>query len=86
LNSLGRSAIWVAGSVLGQFLVGFGFALLLNGRWPGNRIMRALILMPWVMPGVSIAIGWSMIYNLCCYGAARCLSRQYQTCKRTSAE
>jgi multiple sugar transport system permease protein len=62
-NSLGRSAIWVAGSVLGQFLVGFGFALLLNERWPGNRIMRALILMPWVMPGVSIAIGWSMIYN-----------------------
>jgi ABC-type sugar transport system permease subunit len=62
-NSMQRSLIWVVCSVLGQFIVGFAFALLLNERWPGNRIMRAIVLIPWVMPGVSIALGWSLIYN-----------------------
>jgi multiple sugar transport system permease protein len=62
-NSLRVSAIWVVGSVLGQFLVGFGVALLLNEPWRGNRLMRALILVPWVMPGLSIGVAWRLIYN-----------------------
>jgi multiple sugar transport system permease protein len=62
-NSMGRSAIWVLGSVVGQFVVGFAFALLLNERWPGNRFVRALVLIPWVMPGVSVALGWRLIYD-----------------------
>src|SRR6266700_1163364 len=62
-NSMQRSLIWVVFSVLGQFIIGFAFALLLNERWPGNRIVRAIVLIPWVMPGVSIALGWSLIYN-----------------------
>src|SRR5215211_7538675 len=61
-NSMQRSAIWVVGSVAGQFVVGFAFALLLNERWPGNRLVRALMLVPWVMPGVSVALGWRLIY------------------------
>ena len=62
-NSMRRSAIWVIGSVVGQFVVGFAFALLLNERWPGNRLVRALMLVPWVMPGVSVALGWRLIYD-----------------------
>jgi multiple sugar transport system permease protein len=62
-NSMRRSAIWVLGSVAGQFVVGFAFALLLNERWPGNRLVRALVLVPWVMPGVSVALGWRLIYD-----------------------
>ncbi len=62
-NSLRVSAIWVAGSVVGQFLIGFGVALLLNEPWRGNRLMRALILVPWVMPGLSIGVAWRLIYN-----------------------
>jgi ABC-type sugar transport system permease subunit len=62
-NSMVRSIIWVVFSVLGQFVLGFGFALLLNERWPGNRFMRALVMIPWVMPGVSVALTWSLIFN-----------------------
>lgn len=58
-----HSAVWVVASVAGQFVVGFGFALLLNMRWPGNRLVRALVLIPWVMPGVSVALGWRLIYD-----------------------
>ncbi|HTK06239.1 MAG TPA: sugar ABC transporter permease [Ktedonobacteraceae bacterium] len=62
-NSMVRSVIWVVFSVLGQFVLGFGFALLLNERWPGNRLMRALVMIPWVMPGISVALTWSLIFN-----------------------
>jgi ABC-type sugar transport system permease subunit len=62
-NSIQRSLAWVFFSVLGQFVLGFGFALLLNERWPGNRIMRALVMIPWVMPGVTVALTWSLIFN-----------------------
>jgi multiple sugar transport system permease protein len=58
-----RSFFWVFFSVLGQFALGFGFALLLNVSWPGNRIMRVLVMIPWVMPGVSVALTWSLIFN-----------------------
>jgi len=62
-NSLWVSMWWVILSVAGQFLIGFGFALLLHQSWRGNRLVRGLILLPWVMPGVSIAIGWRLILN-----------------------
>ncbi len=62
-NSLWVSVWWVVLSVAGQFLIGFGFALLLHQPWHGNRLVRALILLPWVMPGVSIGIGWRLILN-----------------------
>lgn len=62
-NSMQRSVIWVVLSVSGQFALGFSFALLLNERWPGNRIMRALVMIPWVMPGISVALTWSLIFN-----------------------
>lgn len=62
-NSMQRSVIWVVLSVSGQFVLGFSFALLLNEHWPGNRIMRALVMIPWVMPGISVALTWSLIFN-----------------------
>lgn len=62
-NSMERSFFWVFFSVLGQFALGFGFALLLNMRWPGNRLMRVLVMISWVMPGVSVALTWSLIFN-----------------------
>lgn len=62
-NSIRVSAIWVVGTVSGQFLVGFGVALLLNEHWRGNRLVRTLILIPWIMPGLSAGVGWRLIYN-----------------------
>lgn len=53
-NSMQRSVVWVVGSVVGQFVIGFVFALLLNERWPGNRIVRVMIMIPWIMPGVAV--------------------------------
>jgi multiple sugar transport system permease protein len=37
-------------SLLFQFLIGFGFALLFNLRFPLRRFARSLILVPWLLP------------------------------------
>jgi multiple sugar transport system permease protein len=50
------SALYVGGSVGGAFLVGLSTALLLNKNLPGNRLLRTIILIPWAVPGVIVAI------------------------------
>jgi multiple sugar transport system permease protein len=58
-----RSGLWVAGSVAGQYLAGLGVALLLNEKWPGNRLVRILVIVPWVTPGIAVGLIWRLIYH-----------------------
>lgn len=58
-----NSVIWTVAVVLLQNLLGFGTALLLNQHLPGQALMRSLILLPWVLPGVVAAILWRFMYD-----------------------
>jgi len=58
-----NSIVWTVGVVLLQNLLGFGAALLLNQNLPGQGLMRSLILLPWVLPGVVAAILWRFMYD-----------------------
>jgi len=58
-----NSTIYVGGSVGGAFLIGLGTALLLNKQLPGNRILRTLVLVPWAVPGVIVAIMFLWIFD-----------------------
>jgi multiple sugar transport system permease protein len=51
-----NSTIYVGFSVGGAFLVGLATALLLNRELPGTRIFRTIVLVPWAVPGVIVAI------------------------------
>lgn len=62
-NSLMRTIEWVFFGVGGQFLFGFCLALLLNQYFKGRGIVRSLSLIPWVTPGVLIALMWSWIFD-----------------------
>lgn len=55
-NSLRVSILFVSGSTFFAFLLGLGTALLLNQPFPGRRYLRALILLPWAVPGVVVSI------------------------------
>jgi multiple sugar transport system permease protein len=55
--------IFVAGSVGGQFLLGFLTALVLNQDLPQRNLVRGLLLMPWVVPTVVSALLCKWIYN-----------------------
>jgi multiple sugar transport system permease protein len=58
-----NSILWTVGVVVLQNLLGFGSALLLNQHLPGQALMRSLILLPWVLPGVVAAILWRFMYD-----------------------
>jgi multiple sugar transport system permease protein len=58
-----NSFVWTVGAVVLQNLLGFGAAVLLNQNLPGQGIMRSLVLLPWVLPGVVAAVLWRFMYD-----------------------
>lgn len=58
-----NSAFWTIGVVLLQNVIGFATALLLNQALPGQGLLRSLILLPWVLPGVVAAVLWRFMYD-----------------------
>jgi multiple sugar transport system permease protein len=46
-----------------ELLLGLGIALLLNQRFPGRGLARALVLVPWAVPSVVTARFWAWILN-----------------------
>ncbi len=58
-----NTLIWVVLGVGLQFLFGFLLALLLNQKFKGRGIVRAVSLIPWATPGVLIGLMWKWIYD-----------------------
>lgn len=58
-----NSCVWTVFVVLFQNLIGFAIALLLNQKLPTSGIVRSLVLLPWVLPGVVAAILWRFMYD-----------------------
>lgn len=61
--SLRAGLVWVAGSVIPQFLLGLAMALLLNERFPGRSTVRTVLLLPWVVSGVVTGIIWTWLFD-----------------------
>jgi multiple sugar transport system permease protein len=60
---LQNSLVWTFGSLAVQFVLGFSTALILDrmGRW-GN-LLRGVLIIPWVMPGIVIAFIWKWLLS-----------------------
>ena len=54
--SVVTTLVYTAGSMLPSFLMGLALALLLNAAFPGRRLLRGLILLPWAVPGVLVSV------------------------------
>ncbi len=61
--TLWNSFTWVFGSVSLQFLGGFAAALLLHQAFRGRALVRTVTLLPWVVPGVVVALIWEYLYQ-----------------------
>ena len=57
-NTVFYTALTVAGTVGG----GLGIALLLNRSFPGRRVVRTLMLTPWVVPSFVTATLWQFMW------------------------
>jgi multiple sugar transport system permease protein len=58
-----NSIVWTLFVVSLQNVLGFLAALLLDQRLPATGLMRSLVLLPWVLPGVVAAILWRFMYD-----------------------
>lgn len=57
------TAIFMAGSIVVQFSLGFLIALFFTRRFPLNGFLRSLILVPWLLPGVVTGIILRMMFD-----------------------
>ncbi|MEM1360428.1 MAG: sugar ABC transporter permease [Pseudomonadota bacterium] len=58
-----NSVYWTVGVVLLQNVLGFFVAMLLNQGLPAQGLLRALVLLTFVLPGVVTAILWRFMYD-----------------------
>lgn len=63
MKAIKNSVVWVFVSVAVQTVLGFWAAYLLNQKFKGRGLYRALVLSPWAVAGVMVAIIWSLIYG-----------------------
>jgi multiple sugar transport system permease protein len=53
---LTNTLVWSAGSLVGQFALGFVAALLINRDHPGMGLVRSILLVPYVVPVITVAL------------------------------
>ncbi|HEX6287824.1 MAG TPA: sugar ABC transporter permease [Herpetosiphonaceae bacterium] len=76
-----RQSIWVtvqftALTVVFEFLLGLGVALVINSNFKGRGLMRTAMLIPWAIPTVVSAQMWKWMYNDI-YGVINDLFRRF---------
>lgn len=49
-QALTNTVLFTVGSIVGQFVIGLGLALFFRRNFPLNRLLRALLLLPWLLP------------------------------------
>lgn len=62
-TSLQNSVPWVVGSLVPQFVLGFGLALLLRRRFVFRGAYQALVFFPWAVSGFVIGILFRWMFN-----------------------
>lgn len=61
--ALWNTLLWIGLTVPLQIGLGLLTALLLNREFPWRGVARALIIIPWALPSVVIALMWRWIYD-----------------------
>jgi multiple sugar transport system permease protein len=63
-DSVIATFVFTVASVSFEFLIGLGFALIMNRAFFGRGVTRAAILVPWVIPTVISAQMWFNMFNI----------------------
>jgi multiple sugar transport system permease protein len=59
-----NSALFTAGSIVVKLVIGMAMALALHRVVRGNQFLRGILLLPWVIPTVVIALTWKWLMDL----------------------
>ena len=58
-----NTVIWTLASTIIAFVLGFGAALALHRDFIGRGVMRAILIIPWVISAVAASYIWKWIYH-----------------------
>src|SRR5215217_7559749 len=60
-KALVNTALFTIGSIVGQFVIGMLLALFFHRNFPLNGVLRALFLLPWLLPLIVGSAAWRAI-------------------------
>lgn len=63
IESIEFTLIFVIGSMIGHIVLGIVLALILNMKFGGQKVLRTIVLLPWAMPMVVIAMASKWAFN-----------------------
>ena len=63
LTALKNNLLWIVMTIVITMSVSLGFAVLLNNKFRGRTVFRALFYFPCVVAPIAVAIIWRWIYN-----------------------
>jgi multiple sugar transport system permease protein len=63
LGAFVTTAVYVGLATAGTVVLGLGWALILNQSFRGRAVLRAVTLIPWVLPSTVTAFVWGWIFN-----------------------
>lgn len=58
-----NSLVYTLFALIFKFVGGLGLAIMLNRPFIGQRVIRALLLLPWIMPTVFSTMIWSWLFH-----------------------
>lgn len=58
-----QTLIFTVGATVFPFVIGLALALVLNQSFRGQRFLRGLFLIPWLIPGVVVSFLWMWIFD-----------------------
>lgn len=58
-----NSIVYTLFALVFKFVGGLGLAVMLNRQFIGQRVIRALLLLPWIMPTVFSTMIWSWLFH-----------------------
>jgi ABC-type sugar transport system permease subunit len=62
-ESFWQALVWTGWSIVLQTVLGVGLALLLHVPLPGIAAFRGLLLFPYIVPTIVVALNWRWIFN-----------------------
>ena len=62
-ESLGRNLLWVFVGMAAQLVIGLGMALLLHQPLMGRTLARGLVLFPYLIPAIVVALTWRFVLD-----------------------
>lgn len=63
LSAVWHTVVWGAANLVLQLVLGFALALLMHQRLAGRAVFRSVVIIPWVVPSIVVALVWRYLLD-----------------------